>query len=418
MHTTSIQLRLYPNQDQARSFARFQGSLRALWNTLLAATNEAKEKNGRFLKWGELQAVAVAWKKDPEAPWRLELPAHAVLQVSNNMHAAFKNYYERRCRRPRFRSRSGRQIRIYCVNQNTRFQGNKAMIPKVGWMRWRGAAIPDGRLVCGQVWRDAGDRWMFHGVFEVESDNDAPEPEADIIAVDLGLKRFATTTVDGEKFEHIEPPRFMKKSLKRLRRAQRRLVRRCPGSKRRERAKRSVAQIWRKARNQRADFQHKVSRTFVNSAEVIKLDVVNVKGMFNLKYMGLTAGDVALGLFRKKLEYKAARAGRRLEYADRWYASSQTCSACGEIDPAMKNLRRRTFRCSCGHKMDRDENAAVNLFRYGEERRNQLSSEVTRVETGVRALGSGPIEETRMSEAASAAETFPCVPVESVRSSV
>jgi putative transposase len=358
-HTTSVQLRLYPDKAQARSFARFQGSLRQLWNDMLKETNETKDRSGRFLLRKELQAFAIAWKKDPQAPWRLDLPAHAILQVCNNMHAAFKNYYEGRCEKPRFKSKSGRQVRIYCVNQNTRFADNRVMIPKLGWMKWRGPDLPEGRLVNGQVWRDAGDRWMFRGVFEYAPNPEGREPEADLIAVDLGLKRFATTTRDGETFERIEPPRFFQRSLRR------RMDRRQPGSRRRERAKRAAGQIWRKTRNQRANFQHAVSRKLVNKASRIRLDVVNVKGLFNLKHMGLTAGDAALGLFLKKLKYKCSREGRTLEFADRWYPSSQTCSRCGEVNPAMKNLRRRVFACGCGNRMDRDENAAANLFWYG-----------------------------------------------------
>jgi putative transposase len=410
MYTTSIQVRLYPNKQQARSFARFQGSLRHLRNELLAASIAAKETDGRFLNRWQLHDVALEWKRDPEAPWRLELPAHAVLQAANNMFAAFRNYYEGRCNKPRFSKKSDRQIRIYCVNQNTRFDGNRIMLPKVGWMKWRGPDLPGGRMVCGQVWRDAGDRWMFHGVFEQEAKEEIREPEVDLIAVDLGLKRFATTTEDGETFGRIEPPRFFRKSLKRLRRAQRRLDRRASGSRRRERARRTVAQIWRKTRNQRSDFQHVVSRKLVNRASRIRLDVVNVKGLFNLRYIGLTAGDAALGLFLKKLRYKCLREGRSLEFVDRWYPSSQTCSRCGALNPQMKNLRRRTLRCSCGNSMDRDENAAANLYWYGEERRNLLEPEQTRAETGGQATEPKPVVEARMSDAISGAETATLFP--------
>lgn len=48
----------------------------------------------------------------------------------------------------------------------------------------------------------------------------------------------------------------------------------------------------------------------------------------------------------------------------RVYPSSKTCSCCGSIKPILK-LNERVFRCpSCGLKIDRDFNAAINLSRY------------------------------------------------------
>ena len=44
--------------------------------------------------------------------------------------------------------------------------------------------------------------------------------------------------------------------------------------------------------------------------------------------------------------------------------TSQTCSACGVVDKASRSLER--FRCTaCGHTMDADHNAAINILRRG-----------------------------------------------------
>lgn len=49
--------------------------------------------------------------------------------------------------------------------------------------------------------------------------------------------------------------------------------------------------------------------------------------------------------------------------ADKWFPSSKTCSYCGQIKKDLK-LSNRLFICSCGFKMDRDLNAAINLANY------------------------------------------------------
>ena len=41
--------------------------------------------------------------------------------------------------------------------------------------------------------------------------------------------------------------------------------------------------------------------------------------------------DVGWGEFRRQLEYKTAKYGRRLIVIDRWYPSSKTCSSCGYL---------------------------------------------------------------------------------------
>ena len=65
------------------------------------------------------------------------------------------------------------------------------------------------------------------------------------------------------------------------------------------------------------------------------------------------------------IEYKAARAGRRVIVIDRWYPSSKTCSACGHL-LADLSLSTRTWRCpSCGTRHDRDINAAKNIAAAG-----------------------------------------------------
>ncbi|HXT90782.1 MAG TPA: RNA-guided endonuclease TnpB family protein, partial [Trebonia sp.] len=75
--------------------------------------------------------------------------------------------------------------------------------------------------------------------------------------------------------------------------------------------------------------------------------------------------DVGLGEFRRQLEYKAGRCGRRIVAIDRWYPSSKTCSACGHLLASL-SLSTRHWTCpSCGTVHDRDVNAAKNILAAG-----------------------------------------------------
>ena len=66
--------------------------------------------------------------------------------------------------------------------------------------------------------------------------------------------------------------------------------------------------------------------------------------------------------FRMFLIHKCKEYGLELRLANRWYASSKTCSKCGHKKKKLK-LDERTYICKkCGLEIDRDENAAINLY--------------------------------------------------------
>ena len=107
--------------------------------------------------------------------------------------------------------------------------------------------------------------------------------------------------------------------------------------------------------------------------------------------------DMGFHEFRRQLAYKTQMRGNRVNVADRWFASSKRCCRCNKINATL-TLSDRIFKCAgCGLEMDRDLNAANNLY-------NTVSS------TGFQACGeqgAGPkvtLSETGLSEAG----TKPC----------
>ena len=70
------------------------------------------------------------------------------------------------------------------------------------------------------------------------------------------------------------------------------------------------------------------------------------------------------------LQYKAERKGSIVQFIDRFYASTQTCSQCdAKTGPrGAAELNVRTWTCSnCGYIHDRDVNAATNILYQGIE---------------------------------------------------
>jgi putative transposase len=103
----------------------------------------------------------------------------------------------------------------------------------------------------------------------------------------------------------------------------------------------------------------------VRGNDVIVIEDLNVAGMVRNRHLARAIAACGWGEFRRQLEYKCQRYGRRLVVIDRWYPSSKTCSACGHL-LAELSLSTRQWTCpSCGTRHDRDINAARNILAAG-----------------------------------------------------
>ena len=77
-------------------------------------------------------------------------------------------------------------------------------------------------------------------------------------------------------------------------------------------------------------------------------------------------GDVSWSEFIRQLQYKADWHGRQIIKVDKYFASSQTCSCCGNKFPITKDLGVREWICpNCNSVLDRDINAAINILNEG-----------------------------------------------------
>ncbi len=192
---------------------------------------------------------------------------------------------------------------------------------------------------------------------------DAPDPEpvpttGAVIGVDVGIKTLATCS-NGLTFAN---PKALAAKTKRLKRWQRKLSRRVKGGQNRAKARMKVARLHKQVADTRRDAHNKAARAIVNlHPSVLVVEDLNVKGMFKNHRIARALSDAALGQFGAILGYMAEEAGIEVVKAGRFFASSKTCACCGWKKEDL-TLSDRVFVCAdCGHTMDRDLNAAINL---------------------------------------------------------
>lgn len=219
----------------------------------------------------------------------------------------------------------------------------------------------NGKILSFTVSKDV-DWWFVSISYEL------PQPSVsiqnnEIVGVDLGLTTFATLS-DGTK---IENPKFLKRLERKLKREQRKLAKKqkCSANRGKQRVK--LAKLYRRIRQQRQDFLHKVTYFLAKTKQEIVIEDLSVSGMLKNRKLAKSIANVSWAEFRRQLEYKTKRFGSLLTVADRFFPSSKTCSTCGfKVDKLPLSVR--SWTCSnCSKLHDRDINAAINLrdFRVG-----------------------------------------------------
>ena len=191
--------------------------------------------------------------------------------------------------------------------------------------------------------------------FAVEVPAAPQRPGTRAVGVDLGISTFAALS-DGGFVPSLKAARRAERGLRKANRA---LDRKAPGSRGRRKARSALARCHAKAARARLDYLHQASTRLVRGYDVLVLEKLNVKGLAG-SALAKDVHDASWAKFISMLRYKAACAGTRLIEVDP-RNTSQDCSGCGTKVP--KALGERLHeRSHCGLAIDRDLNAARNIL--------------------------------------------------------
>ncbi|MCD9186735.1 MAG: transposase [Pyrinomonadaceae bacterium] len=341
----SYKFRIYPTKAQTKTLEMTLDLCRELYNAALQERRDAWKLERKSISLYDQQNQLPKIKKIRED--LNSVYSQVLREPLRSLDNAFSSFFSRvkkgeKAGFPRFKSQN--RFNSFCYPQSGfDLVENNLKLSKIGKIKIKLSRNIVGKIKTCTIKREI-DKWFVFFVVETKGE---PLPKTGKeIGLDVGLENFVTLS-DGMQ---INNSRYLETAQKQLRKAQRRVSRRKKGSHGRRKAVLQVKKIHQKIRNQRADFQHKLSTNLIKNYDLIAIEKLNIRGM-SKGIFSKQINDVAWSNFFNMLRYKAESADKKLVEVNP-NGTSQIC-ICGER--VEKDLSIRVHHCQkCGLKENRD----------------------------------------------------------------
>ena len=353
--------RIYPNKRQKELLARIFGCCRFVYNHFLNRRIATYQKEQKTMTYNQCSSELTELKS--QLTWLKEPDKCSLQNTIKDMDKAYKNFFKNNAGFPKYKSKKTHRFsyRTNATNGNIAYLEKHIKLPKLGMVKTRTKLMPQGRILNATISQEPSGKY-YVSLCCTEVEIPKLEKTGKEIGIDLGIKSFAVTSSG----DSIPNPKYLQKSINKLARLQRELSRKTRGGSNWNKARIKLARLQEHIANQRMDFLQKLSTKMIRENDVICIEDLQVKNMIRNHKLARNIADVSWSEFIRQLQYKAEWYGNTIIKVDKWYASSQICSCCGEQFSITKDLAVREWICpNCHMALDRDGNAARNILREG-----------------------------------------------------
>lgn len=349
--------RIYPNEEQIVLIAKTFGCCRFIYNYFLDYSNN----NGYSSKYTNNNTCNRELKV--EYPWLKEVDKFAITNTIYNLDNAYKRYINKLGGNPRFKKKNnGESYQTNYTNNNIEVLDNYIKLPKLGKVPAKVHRKVEGTIINATIKKYSNNKYKV--MILVRKEIKKLETNSYIVGIDMGVSNF----VHDSSNNIYNAPKELMNTYDKIGRLQKSLSLKKKGSNNYKKLENKINKLYDKCNNVRNDFLHKLSTSIINENQVIVVEDLNVKEMFQNKNIAKVLGDISISKFINMLEYKAKWYGRKLIKVDRYYPSSQLCNNCGYQNKKIKEYSIRSWQCPrCESVHDRDYNAANNILDKGIE---------------------------------------------------
>ncbi len=352
----SFSYHLYPNKKQEVLLNRTLDTCRYTYNNALAERIRQAKLNKLYsslqvFPWGKQEWINYYEQASNEkTEFQKELHSQVYQNVLKRVDRSFQNMF-RGAGYPRFQGRN--RYNSFTYPQSGFKLENKLKLSKIGSIKITLHRPIEGKIKTCTIKKDIN-QWYVSFSCDIDVPIIFIKPKTSI-GIDVGLTSLLTLS-NGQK---IEPPKFLRQSELKLTREQIKLSRKKPKSKNRNKQRVILSKVHRKIRNQRKDFNHKVSRELVNKYDLIAFEDLQITNMLKNHHLAKSISDAGWYNLQQMTSYKAEWASKQVKFCNP-HRTSMTCNVCGNVQKM--TLATRVFECSeCGNIEDRDVNASINI---------------------------------------------------------
>lgn len=383
---------IYPTEEQKIFINKCFGASRFVYNWVINKEQEQYqlyldgkiEKKESFLSEYTLDKMFTALRHSEGYEWLLDIPLSPCRSSIIDAVYSFKRYFKKLSEKPKFKLKGGpeqsyspRSDRFYIYKDGTLYidglgRGNTISINNnVLEYDFTNVQFSDTTISRDNL----GQYWVSFAVLSNKpliyfNDNNIPKSEP--VGIDLNLRRDARIVCsNGMRFEAPDTDkkerrikilqRKVQKDNDRLK-EQEKTNPDAQKSKRAQKRQIKLRKVYKKVSDINNTFIDTSIKKIVdtNPSAIIMEDLKVEDGIKKNKYTAPLQQKAALGTIRTKMEKKANTYNIPFIKAPEDYPSTQKCSKCGAIKEM--SISQHVYICpKCGNRMDRDENAALNL---------------------------------------------------------
>lgn len=378
--STTVRVRLYPNQQQEQQLLQFCGAARWVYNWGLQRWKQRYEdglKTGAYDLINELVFI----KKMDATAWLNHTQAAGLQQALLILGVAFTRFFNKTSRYPQFKKRSCRDSFHFPQFVTVDAVKRQLKLPKIGVVSYRGS-IPENITVKTTSVIREGDGW--YACIRTTKETQNHHISHHKVGLDAGVIHLMTSVDSTGSCQHWDYNIHRLNALEKV-------VNRCNeivsrkqrtdkvNSKNRDKALKRLRKAYAKLRNFRTNALHQLSHRLVRRYGTVIVEDLKIKNMTKNAVGTIEQPNIASaakrGLNRSIAKQAWGKFFAMLEYKCRWYGrtfikvdpknTSRACPSCGHTHRDNRESQA-VFKCvACNYTNNADIVGATNVLRRG-----------------------------------------------------